>query len=281
MTSARIRTPIVIFLCIAATAVGACTSRSAPNVLVSVAGATHEGVLGWKSEHDQTVNLASQGTVDVDVEAFAGDVTIVTDKAATETQISIRRIGTFGWGRSDDALASLGDIRYTVSLERNDGHDSAVVRAVTEHPEPHFQRVDVVITVPALGTVRVRSSRGEVWVEENRGPVDIVTSRGQIRVMTPWKMDAPMTLVTSDGDIDLRIRGESMGSFDIETVGGAAKVAVKYGRWLALDAKNDRDTMRATLNDGANRILLRTSNANAMVSVVPEPVSQNPFPSIW
>ncbi|MFO0827982.1 MAG: DUF4097 family beta strand repeat-containing protein [Phycisphaerales bacterium] len=275
------RTLSAVLSCVLSLLASACASHSEPNVIVTTAGAVEEGVLGWKSERDQTIRLATQGDVDVDLDIFAGDVTVVCRPEAKDTEIALRRIGTFGWGRSDEAVASLGDIHYTATLERNDGRDTAVIRATTEHPEPHFQRVDVVITVPLLGAVKVRTARGDVWVEQNRGPADIVTSRGAIRVMTPWKMDRSMTLVTSDGDVDLRIRGESCGRFDAETVGGKVKARIKYGQWLPLDQTNDSNRLHATLNGGTNPVVMRTSNADIMILVTEQPLSSNPFPGVW
>jgi Putative adhesin len=265
----------------------ACTGPDAPeNVLLGAANSVHEGMLGWRNITDDTVRLATTGVVDVDVELFAGAVRVVTDPSAKVTTVGVRRTGTHGWLRGDESMDSLGEIRYTVSLARdasaaNGGRERAVIRAGTDHAEPHFQAVDVVITVPDLGTVRVMTQRGDVWIEGNRGGVEVISSRAAIRVMTPWKIDAPISLVTSDGDIDLRLRGESTGAVDAATVGGVVKTRIKYGKWVATDSANDADSIRATMNDGTNPITMRTSNANVMLSVVPMPVSQNPAPAIW
>jgi hypothetical protein len=271
----------LLLLTIAALANTGCISRAAPNAFVEAAGGVESGVLGWSTVTDQTVILATRGTVDVDIDSFAGPVTIVTDSSLKETTIAMRRVASFGWGRDKEAEEALSDIHYTVSLQRNEGRDVAVVRATTEHPETHFQSIEITVTVPELGSVRTHTSGGDVWVESNRGPADIVTSRGGIRVMTPWKMSGPITLVTCDGDVDLRIRGESTGSFDAASVGGAVKSRVRYGKWLALDQRNSSDVLFATLNEGTNPVVMRTSNGDVMISVINDPISDNPFPGIW
>lgn len=271
------------FLTLAASTLllAACSGKNAPEtVLLSAADSMHEGLLGWRSITDSTVNLATSGVVDVDVEVFAGDVTVVTKPNISETTVTVRRMGTHGWGRKDESMESLGEIRYTVSLDRSSGSDRAVVRASTDHNEPHFQSVSVEIVVPDLGNVHIHTKRGNVWVESNRGGAEILTSRGWIRMMTPWKMEQPITLVTNDRDIDLRIRGESVGAIDAESLAGLVKTQVRYGRWIATDAGNSASSLKATLNDGTNPITLRTSNANVLLSVVPSPVSQNPMPAI-
>jgi hypothetical protein len=272
---------LVIFLALTAALPG-CTGKADPEAVVgAAAGAVHEGTLAWKSQTDAAVSLASTGVVDVDLEAFAGDVTITTDPAAKASVVQIRRVGTHGWGRESEAMDSLGELRYAVTLERRQGVDTVVVRGGTDHAEPHFQRLEVEIVVPDLGAVRVQTSRGDVWVENNRGPIEVVTTRGAIRVMTPWKMDGPITLITSDGNVDLRLRGESSGAIDAETVGGTIKTKIKYGEWIATYGGNDEDTLRASFNRGTNPVTLRTSNGNIVITVVPDPVSNSPFPTVW
>lgn len=258
-----------------------CTGKAAPEtVLLSAAGSVHEGMLGWRSVTDDTIGLATTGTVDVDVELFGGDVTVVTNPTLRQTEVTVRRTGTHGWFRGDESMESLGEIHYIVSKESVDGRDRTVVRAGTDHPEPHFQAVEVEIAVPDLGSVHVATQRGNVWIEGNRGAADVHTSRGSIRLMTPWKMDGALSLVTCDGLVDLRLRGESTGLVDAATVGGNVKTRIKYGKWVALDEGNDADSLRATLNGGRNPIVLRTSNADVLVSVVPNPVTSNPARAI-
>jgi hypothetical protein len=259
----------------------ACSGKSAPEtVLLSAADSLHEGILGWQKVTDGPVSLATEGIVDVDVEIFAGQVTVITRPTITKTTVTATRIGTHGWDRERESMDSLGDIRYTISLDRSSGTDRVVVRAATDHEEPHFQSLRIDIETPDLGNIRVITKRGPIWVENSRGSAELITTRSKIRMMTPWKLDAPLTLVTSDGDIDLRIRGESTGAVDAATVAGRVWTKVQYGEWIATDSNNDIANLRATLNRGTNPITLRTGNADIFLSVVPSPVTQNPAPPV-
>lgn len=268
-------------LTLLAASIQGCTGDASPDaVLLSAVGGTHETMLGWRQADEQPVRLATSGTVDVDVDLFAGSVTIEVDPSLTETLVRLRRVGSHGWGRTDEAMESLGEIRTIVSFERRAGIDTVVALASTEHPEPHFQRADLLVRTPDLGSVKVRTARGDVWIANNRGAVDAVTSRGKIRVMTPWKIIDPITLVTSDGPIDLRLRGESRGWFDAQSVAGSVIANVKYGQWLMLDEGNDKGSVRAWLNGGTNPIVLRTCNAKIYIWIETDPVNTNPFTPI-
>jgi hypothetical protein len=102
------RTTALVTGCIALIVVallGGCVSNAQPNAFLEAAGSVKEGVLGWKVQHDQFVDLATRGEVDVDVDIFGGEITIVTDIDAKTSTVTLERAGTFGWGRSDAAEA--------------------------------------------------------------------------------------------------------------------------------------------------------------------------------
>lgn len=221
---------------------------------------------------DEPVEIRTSGAVTVDVENFAGDVTVRADPMADTTVVEVRRLVDMGFGRWKESRERIGDIKWTATLEpREGGGDTLFVRTTAANPEPHFFSARVVIVTPALDRVRVRTNNGDVTVVENQGPVDIETSSGDVAMMTPWPMTEAMTIVTSDGSIDYRVRGESRGAFDAASHGGEVRQRCEFGRWSALAAGNDHDRMIATLNDGTNPIVLRTSGRNIRVSVVADP----------
>ena len=133
--------------------------------------------------------------------------------------------------------------------------------------------MEIVVVTPALDSVKVRSTKGDVTVIDNRGSVDIETTRGDVRMMTPWPMTGPMTIVTSEGSIDYRVRGESKGVFDCESRGGEVRQRAEFGKWIALNGDNDHDRFLAVLNDGTNPVVLRTSEKNIRVAIVPDPTA--------
>jgi hypothetical protein len=223
---------------------------------------------------DEPVELKTQGPVAVDIDNFAGEVVVRADRGVKRTMVEVRRVSTHGLGRWNESREALDDARWTASLEpRKGGGETLVIRTDTPNPEEHFHHMQVTVIAPALDTVKVRTTKGDVTVIENQGAVDIETTLGDVRMMTPWPMTNPMTIITSEGSIDYRVRGESKGVFDCESHGGQVRQRCEYGHWLALDTDNDHDRFYAVLNGGTNPVVLRTSDENIRVAVVPNPTA--------
>jgi hypothetical protein len=223
---------------------------------------------------DEPIELKTTGAIAVDVDNFAGDVTVRADRKVERTFVEVRRVSTHGLGRWVESKEALDDASWTASLQpREGGGETLVIRTDTPNPEKYFHHMEILVVTPALDSVKVRSTNGDVTVIENRGSVDIETTRGDVRMMTPWPMTGPMTIVTSEGSIDYRVRGESKGVFDCESRGGEVRQRAEFGKWLALDTDNDHDRFLAVLNDGTNPVVLRTSEKNIRVAIVPDPTS--------
>jgi hypothetical protein len=227
----------------------------------------------WRTfSTDEPIELKTAGAIAVDVDNFAGDVTIRADRKVERTFVEVRRVSTHGLGRWVESKDALDDASWTATLEaREGGGETLVIRTDTPNPEKYFHHMEILVVTPALDSVKVRSTNGNVTVIENRGSVDIETTRGDVRMMTPWPMTGPMTIVTSEGSIDYRVRGESKGIFDCESHGGQVRQRAEFGKWMALDSGNDHDRFLAVLNDGTNPVVLRTSEKNIRVAIVPDP----------
>lgn len=254
---------------------------AAPEASIAAEGGASEGTLSAVGFSDQRIALSVTDVVDVDIETFGGDVTVHGGGEGDDdgaAWVELERTGAFAWGRDDEEKASLGDIRYTVSLTRGaEGRETILIRAVTDNPEPYYQSCSVDVRVPKLGTVRIRTGQGRVEVLENRGNFDIATSRGEVRVMTPWKIEGPVAVVNDGGDIDIRVRGESEGLIDAETRVGRVRSHIRFADYRILDEKNDEDTLVAELNDGKKPWVIRNAHGDIDFSVIPEPVTPNPF----
>lgn len=227
---------------------------------------------------DEPLELATHGPLAVDIENFAGDVVVRADRKVERTFVEVRRVAMHGLGRWQESRAVLDEPSWTATLEpRSAGGETLVIATDTPNPEKHYHRMEITVVTPALDTVRIRSIDGDVTVIENQGTVDIETTRGDVRVMTPWPMTGAMTIVTSEGDIDYRVRGESKGFFDAASHGGLVRQRAEYGKWRAIHRENDHDRMLATLNDGTNPVILRTSEGDIRIAVVPVPTAVGPY----
>jgi hypothetical protein len=264
----------VVIAAVAVSAIAGCTAtHPLDETVAGVRRDAREAVRSYTFSNDEPVELKTTGPLAFDVENFAGNVTIRADRKVTSTVIEARRGGSHGFGRREESDAALKEINWTATLEpREGGGDKLVVRSSTQSAEPHFLRLDLEILTPAIDTVKVRSTRGDVVVIENQGVVDIETTRGDVRMMTPWPMTGPITILTSDGSIDYRVRGESKGAFDCESHGGEVRQRCLFGKWLALDASNNQERLHAVLNGGTNPVVLRTSGKNIRVAVVADPI---------
>ena len=245
-------------------------SVAALAALVFVLGGCSPDRLAYRKVADDPVVLEVLGPVAVDVQSFAGDVIIETDPLLSEATVSVVRETSHGFKRTKEGKASLEEIGYDAKLVPGQLGQMLRVRTWSSHAEPHFQRASLHISLPAVDGLTVRTRGGDVSATGIEGTVQIETSEGNVRVMTDLPMTRAVTIVTTEGDIDYRVRGESTGVFDCEAIRGAVIQRVHYGR-LKIHTGTDHDTLLATLNEGRNLIQLRTVGGEIRVAVVSNP----------
>lgn len=239
------------------------------------------GVLGDRSSHEDLLVPVS-GVINVEVHNFAGNVIVRGDRSdrTTDAMVIVDRRGAHRGSRSEESEQSLPDMQWKAELvpaATPDQDPTLRITTNTTHAEPWFQRMEIEVLVGELGRVDIVSTRGKVQVVNNRGPVDINTTKGDVRVITTWPQKSDTVIMTTDGDIDFRVRGESAFTLDAESVGGLVKSRCEAGRWVATDARNDHDSMVATLNAGGARVTLRTVDGDIRVAVVGDPHAVGSF----
>lgn len=223
----------------------------------------------FKQREDAPQVFAVSSPVAIDVESLGGDVIVEVDEDLVEATVTITREATHGFGRQDEAKASLDQITSTVELLSGESGPVLGIRTWTAHAEPYFQRTHVHITLPHADGLRVRTQRGRVWAVGIEGLVDVETTEGGVRVMTNLAMRRPVTIVNRGADIDYRVRGESTGAIDAITVRGEVNQRVRYGHLIITSATGA--SLKAVLNDGTNPIVLRTVDGDIRIAVVNDP----------
>ncbi len=268
---------ISLLVSLAAT-LSACAPGQPDDVVIGGMHDIGRAAYGVRWETDETIRLETTGVVSIDLDSFAGSVLVKANKNLSETLVTIERASRHGFPRYGDAGRALDLIDYTVSLDRGtSGEEIVVVRTNSSGTETVLGRANVRIETPELGAVRIRTSRGDVQVLENRGTIDIVTSHGNVSVATPWPMRDSVSIMNREGDVEYRVRAESTGAFDLETVGGIVSTRCRYGRWMGADPENSADRVMAVLNGGDNPIVIRTSDGDIDVAVVSDPVGSAEF----
>jgi hypothetical protein len=256
----------------------ACAPNEPDRVAFDSIDGIGQAASGIRWETDDPILLATTGPVSVDVDNFAGSVSVRANPTLSDTRVVVERASHRGWFKYESAGEELGRIEYVVSLDR-DLSGGEVVKIRSDHlgRMSAFGRANVRIETPELESVRIRTTRGSVLVLDQRGEVDIRTSHGDVRVATPWPARDAVSIVNQDGDVDYRIRGESTGRFDLETVNGVVNHRCKYGTWRGIGPDNRSDRIVAVLNNGDNPVVIRTTEGDIDVAVVPDPVGLGPF----
>jgi len=258
--------------------IAACTPNEPDRVMLDSIDGIGRAATGIRWETDAPIRLATTGPVSVDIDSFAGSVSVRANPNLSETLVSVERASHRGWFKYETAGEELARIEYQVDLER-DLSGGEVVAVRTDHvgPMSAFGRANIRIETPELESVRVRTTRGDVQVLDHRGEIDLRTSHGDVRVATPWPARDAVSILNQDGDVQYRIRGESTGRFDLETVNGIVHQRCKFGTWRGIGPDNRADRIEAVLNNGDNPVVIRTSEGDIEVVVVPDPVGLGPF----
>lgn len=223
-----------------------------------------------QSSTDEPIELEVLGPIEINVESFGGDVIINVDEELSAAKVTITRVAIHGTGRKEEAEASLSQIDYIVEIVPGDLGQVLRIRTFTTHAEPHFQRADILIELPAVDGVYVRTERGDVVAKNIEGEVEIINNLGDVRIMTNHPMKRSVLIKNSEGDIEYRVRGESTGVFDCIAEGGRVEHVVKYGLFR-IAANRRRGRLQAALNNGDNLVKLETQDGNIFIAVVSDP----------
>jgi hypothetical protein len=129
--------------------------------------------------------------------------------------------------------------------------------------------VDVYVTVPSLGAVRVRNAFGDVEVVGPQGTIDVANglsaeAGGNVSVRTSSALRGPVDIRTRTGDINLRVGRGSAGGLDIRGERGAS-VAAPAG--AVTDASADARQFQGRLGRLGEPFVLRALQGRARVSV--------------
>jgi len=270
----KIALPVLIVI-LAASVAGCVRNKTFVSQFESWAGSMTEKLAEAAAE-DQPIILDVLGPVAVDVESFNGDVTIIADPKLEQAHLTFTRRATHGFQRQEEAEASLPEIGYSAELVPGELGQVLRVRTSTTSTEPHYHRVDMLLELPEIDGVRVRTHNGGVVVTDVEGRVDIVTDDGPIRVASNHPMIRPVTIINNCGNIDYRVRTESTGAVDCQALRGKVHHHAVYGRWIVHEG-TDHDTLLATFNGGTNPIVLRAADGNIRFSVVDDPTHMSPF----
>jgi hypothetical protein len=254
-----------LIIMLAAVAAAGCSSHQRP-----LFTAINPGSWSDRTIDDEPRIFTGVGPLAVDVESFNGDVMIRGDEKLSEVTVQIVRESVHGYGRSGEGKESLADISWTAEIVAGELGQVLQVRATTANAEPHYQRAHVIIKAPTVDGVKVKTNKGRVEAEHIQGKVDISTNEADVRVMTTLPMMQAVTVVNRDGDIDYRVRGESAGTFDAQTIDGLVSHRIRKGKLIVLPPLAE-DRFHAVFNDGRNLITLRTVDGDIRIVVVPNP----------
>jgi hypothetical protein len=254
-------------------ALAACNGSSSLERGLTRAGNAIDATFDGAQREERAYALPVDGIVDVDIETFSGDVVIRGGRDTKgEALINVEVLARHGHARKEDALESLKQVEVRAEVQRGGDVPRLVVRGTSTSPESFLHRTHIDIELPEVRRVRVRTRDGKVQVYENRGGADVVTTDGEVRVFTPWAITEDVSIVNRGADIVFRAFHGTCGTFDVDCVNGKVAARVTAGDWRVMDARNDQDTLHATLGGCANRISMRNVDAAVIISIVDSPM---------
>jgi len=216
--------------------------------------------------------LELDGPVSIEVNSFAGDVSIRSIDSRTGNMAHVTVVGEalHAFNRHGDANSALESIDWNAVIEHDDLGPRLVVNATTTDDEAHILRAHVTVHVPTVDGVTVRTTRGDVEINELTGPVDVRTTDGTVELMSDKPLDDPISIFTSDGDVNVRLAPGTSGDFNLHAEHGSIRMRIKSGQMI-VTGNTSADRFHGRLNDGTSPFIIRTTDGSIRFTVKPNP----------
>lgn len=220
--------------------------------------------------------LELDGPVSVEINSFAGDVTVRSSGDGGKAHVTVYREALHAPNRRGDAGEALESIEWNTRIDRDDRGPRLVVDITTDDQEAHILRAHVDVSVPSLDGVRIRTSHGDVDVDELTGPVDLVTSDGTVILMSNQPLHDPISIFTSEGDVNVRLAPDTSGELNLHAQDGRVGMHIKSGQMI-VSGETNYDTFHGQLNDGTAPFIIRTTNGTIRFTVKTNPKNHGIF----
>ncbi|MBC8201531.1 MAG: DUF4097 family beta strand repeat protein [Planctomycetes bacterium] len=240
--------------------------------ILALAGCQSQQVVDF-----DTALLQTRGPVAIDIQSFAGNVTVIVDPSIVGTQVQATQL-EIGLEEVPERSAHM-----TCSTNIETGMTGEVVHIVAACDDNSLGLIsaEIVVRSNSIHGVSVTTSNGNVTLLGISGAVDVKTKDGNVRVVTPLLMNERVSIENRRGDIVYRVRGESSGIIDATALNGEVALDLRQGKAIILPGSTG-DHLFATFNGGTNPIIMRTVDGDVRLYVVADPVGSEPlFNTDW
>ncbi len=198
----------------------------------------------------------------LDIHNHRGSVTVVVDPKALGPDV--RAVP-----RSGHPIEQ--EVRWTAaSMSLDSGLPVLRILSTPQDTGAPDTPVDITVTLPAVGGVRVRNEDGLVTLRDVRGAIEVHSSLPfndgpAIFIQTRHAITAPMLLISQAGGIEVRMGRGSAGQIVASAEQGT--VTVDAARAETKNVRVEKGVYTATLNDGEHEHRISTQAGNVTVLV--------------
>ncbi len=205
----------------------------------------------------------------VDVTNNKGDVRVIVDPSAEQiTATALIRVSTKVAKKERPFLAD--EVEFSASLEDDGPWPVLRVRAISPDSTAVNHRIDVLVSMPRCTGARVNNANGIVELKGVSGSLQVENKNGPVLVRTPHRMDEPVALVTTAGDIAYLVPPGSTGDIDANSHDGI----VSFRSMDVVSGSTAQgSSFHTVLNNGANSVVLRTDKGDVRIFVREDPLS--------
>ncbi|MAI67623.1 MAG: hypothetical protein CMJ26_07080 [Phycisphaerae bacterium] len=227
--------------------------------------------------HFANANLATQGPVEINVESFRGNISIIADPTVAGTVVTAKQVEEHANGLP----TAEPKMQCTTKIEMGDNGQIVHVVATSSNDVLQLVHADIVVRSNLIHDVYVTTTKGDVTLLGVSGAITVHTNDGDVRLVTPRVINQDVTIENRRGNIVYRVRGESSGMIDAQAINGDASLDVRHGEATILPGSTG-DHLVAKVNGGINNINMRTVDGNIHIAVVADPIGSEPlFGTDW
>jgi hypothetical protein len=197
----------------------------------------------------------------VDIQNHRGTVTVIVDPKAPGPDVRAVARGA----------GSPAEVRWTAAtMDMDNGLPVLRVLSTPEDTGAPDGPVDITVTMPAVGGVRVKNDGGPVVLRDVRGAIEVHSSLeapdgDAIYIETRHALTEPLLLNAQAGGIVLRMGQGSAGQLIANT--DAGRVIVDAAKAKITGARMERGIYTATINEGEHEHRLTTQTGDVTVTI--------------